>query len=87
MCSCSLNKKQHTVVSAANYTHFLNELVLRNGWPTKGVNPYYQSGPLSEILTVDNLLQTASNSSGSVKSSFATNLRKFYKKPVYKKLL
>ena len=31
------------------------ELFLRNGWPTKGVKPYFQSGPLSEILTIANL--------------------------------
>ena len=24
----------------------------RNGWPTKRVKPYFQSGPLSKILTI-----------------------------------
>ena len=31
------------------------ELFLRYGWPTKGIWPYFQLGPLSEILTIRNL--------------------------------
>ena len=30
------------------------------GWPTKGVSPYFQPGPLSEILTSLNLRHAAS---------------------------
>ena len=37
-----------------------NELFLWYGWPTKGVKPYFQPGPLSEILTIANLWQAAS---------------------------
>ena len=32
-----------------------DELFLRNGWPTKRVKPYFQTRPLSEILTIANL--------------------------------
>ena len=32
-----------------------DELFLRNSWPTKDVNPYFQSGPLSEFLNIANL--------------------------------
>ena len=31
-----------------------DELFLRNGWPTKGVKPYFQLGPLSKIFTIAN---------------------------------
>ena len=37
-----------------------DELILRNGWPTKGVKPYFQSGPLSGIFTIANLRHSAS---------------------------
>ena len=37
-----------------------DELFLWYGWPTKGVYPYFQPGPLSEILTIANLRQAAS---------------------------
>ena len=36
-----------------------DELFLRNAWATKGVSPYFQSGILSEILTIANLRHTA----------------------------
>ena len=36
-----------------------DELFLWYGWPTKGVSPYFQPGPLSEILTTTNLWHTA----------------------------
>ena len=32
-----------------------DELFLWYGWPTKGVKPYFQPGPLSKILTIANL--------------------------------
>ena len=34
-----------------------DELFLRNGWPKKDVNPYFQPGPLSEVLKMINLIQ------------------------------
>ena len=37
-----------------------NELFLWYGWPTKGVKPYFQPGPLLEILTIANLRHAAS---------------------------
>ena len=37
-----------------------DELFLWYGWPKKGVWPYFQPGPLSEILTIANLRQAAS---------------------------
>ena len=37
-----------------------DELFLWYGWPTKGVKPYFQPGPLSEILTIANLRHAAS---------------------------
>ena len=36
-----------------------DELFLWNGSPTKGIKPYFQPGPLSEILTVANLRHAA----------------------------
>ena len=38
----------------------LDELFLWHGWPTKGIQPYFQPGPMPEILTVANFLQVAS---------------------------
>ena len=38
----------------------IDELFLRNGWPTKGVKPYFQLRPLSVILTIANLQHPAS---------------------------
>ena len=35
-------------------------LLSRNGWPKKGVKPYFQPGPLSEILTIANLWHATS---------------------------
>ena len=32
-----------------------DELLLWNGWQAKGVKPYFQVRPLSEILTITNL--------------------------------
>ena len=37
-----------------------DELFLWYGWPTKGVQPYFQPGPLSEILTIANLRHAVS---------------------------
>ena len=37
-----------------------DELFLWYGWPTKGVSPYFQPGPLSEILTISSLWHTVS---------------------------
>ena len=37
-----------------------DELFLWNGWPMKGVKPYFQLGPLSEILTIIYLRLAAS---------------------------
>ena len=37
-----------------------DELFLWNGVPTKGVYPYFQSRPLSEILVITNLRHAAS---------------------------
>ena len=37
-----------------------DELFLWYGWPTKGVQPYFQPGPLSEILAITNLWHAAS---------------------------
>ena len=36
------------------------ELFLWYGWPTKDIKPYFQPGPLSEILTIANLQYAAS---------------------------
>ena len=36
-----------------------DELFMWNGWPTRGVKPYFYSGPLSEILTIANLRHAA----------------------------
>ena len=36
-----------------------DDLFLWYGWPTKGVWPYFQSRPLSEILTIANLRNAA----------------------------
>ena len=38
-----------------------DELFLWYGWPTKGVYPYFQLGPLSEILTISNLRHAVSS--------------------------
>ena len=32
-----------------------DELLLWYGWPTRGVWPYFQPGPMSEIFTIANL--------------------------------
>ena len=37
-----------------------NELFLWYSWPTKGVWPYLQSGPLPEVLTIANRRHVAS---------------------------
>ena len=37
-----------------------DELFLWYGWPTKGILPYFQPGPLSEIFTVANLQHASS---------------------------
>ena len=37
-----------------------DELFLWHGWPTKGIEPHFQPGPLSEILTVANFRHAAS---------------------------
>ena len=37
-----------------------DELFLWYGWPTKGIQPYFQPGPLLEILTIANLRHTTS---------------------------
>ena len=44
------------------YAHFIriDEFCLWYGWPTKGIQPYFQPGPLSEILTIVNLRHAAS---------------------------
>ena len=36
-----------------------DELLLRNGLPTKNVKLYFQPGPLSKILTIGNLQHPA----------------------------
>ena len=36
------------------------ELFLWYGWPAKGAQPYFQPGPISEILTIANLWHNAS---------------------------
>ena len=49
---------------AAGYTTFLNDMILNfdddnfflwYGWPKKGIEPYFQLKPLSEIFTIANL--------------------------------
>ena len=37
-----------------------DELFLHIDWPVKGVEPYFQLGPFSEILTIANLRHAAS---------------------------
>ena len=37
-----------------------DEMFLWYGWPTKGIWPYFQPEPLSEILTITNLQHAAS---------------------------
>ena len=37
-----------------------DELFLSYGWLMKGVEPYFQPGPLSEILTIANLRHSTS---------------------------
>ena len=38
-----------------------DELFLRNGWPTKGIKPYFQLGTQLEIFTIANLRHAASS--------------------------
>ena len=38
-----------------------HELFLRNGWPTKGIKPCFQPGPMSKILAIASLQYTASS--------------------------
>ena len=42
------------------YTRWIDELFLCYGWSTRGFKPYFQLGPLSEILTMANLQHAAS---------------------------
>ena len=57
----TLLKRQftHTFLLHINYSYnhwwIDDELFLWYGWPTKGVWPYFQPGPLSEIFTIANL--------------------------------
>ena len=46
--------------AAFKWCTIYDELFLWYGWPTKGVKPYFQPGPLSEILTIANLRHAAS---------------------------
>ena len=46
------------LVLSNNELNWIDELFLWYGWPTKGVYPYFQTGPLSEILTTSNLWHT-----------------------------
>ena len=48
------NMKQDVQYALDNH-----ELFLRNGWPTKGVKPYFHLGPLSKIFTIANLRHAA----------------------------
>ena len=41
--------------SSVLFEQVFHELLLRNGWPTKGVKPYSQPGPFSDVLTIANL--------------------------------
>ena len=49
-----------------NFAYFLierewmNEWLLRNDWPKKSVRPYFQPGPLPEILFIANLRNAGS---------------------------
>ena len=46
------------------------ELFVWYGWPTQDVKPYFQPGPLSEILTIANLRQAGSRISACAEPEF-----------------
>ena len=54
----TISNFQFPVFNERNYVLYYffllddDELFSRNGWPSKGVTPYSQPGPLSDILTV-----------------------------------
>ena len=45
-------------------------LFLRNSWPMKGIKPYFQPGPLSDILTIANLWHAGSRVSTCTEAEF-----------------
>ena len=47
--------------AAFKWCTIYDELFLWYGWPTKGVKPYFQPRPLSEILTIANHQHAASS--------------------------
>ena len=47
-----------------------DELFLRNGWPTKGVWPYFLPGPLSEISSPSSPSYNASQISDTPRAGF-----------------
>ena len=49
-----------------------DEYFLRNGWLTKGPEPYFQSVPFSDIFTIPNLQHAGFESAQSLTSGFAT---------------
>ena len=49
-----------TSINTYNNDDDNDKLFLWYGWPTKSAWPYFQPGPLSEILTIANLRHTAS---------------------------
>ena len=55
-----------------------NELFLWYGWPTSSVQPYFQPGPLSEILATANLRHAASRVWTCTEPEFRFIWMKFY---------
>ena len=55
-----------------------DELFLWYGWPTKGILPYFQPGPLSEILTIVNLRHAASRVWTCAEPEFRLSWMKLY---------
>ena len=58
---CSTNELIFLLQNSC-YVHFIriDEFFLWYGWPTKGIQPYFQPGPLSEIFTIANLRHVVS---------------------------
>ena len=56
-----------------------DELFLWYGWPKKGVYPYFQLGPLSEILTIANMRHAASRIWTCTEPEFRLSLMKLCK--------
>ena len=52
------------------------ELYLQNGWPTKGVKPYFPAGYLSKVVTIANLRHTGNRISTCAESELRSRWMK-----------